>query len=84
MALVKPKGKDPIGSPPRMAGQKRGAETDIGGSDAAERRPPHVIRGADQEFKNKVDSALSDLERTKEVKVLQLVMDQVTAAVIEL
>ena len=43
-----------------------------------------MIRGADQEFKNKVDSALSDLELTKEVKVLQWVMDQVTAAVIEL
>ena len=56
----------------------------MGGSDAAQRRPLHVIRGADQEFKNKVDSALSDLELTKEVKVLQLVMDQVTAAVIQL
>ena len=74
----------PIGSPPRSSGKKRGAESEIGAADATQRRPLHAIRGADQEFKNKVDAALTDLELTKEVKALQWVMDQVTAAVTDL
>ena len=73
-----------IGSPSRAVGKKRVAENDVGAADATQRRPMHVIRGADQEFKNKVVAALSDLDLTKEVKVLQWVMDQVTAAVTEL
>ena len=73
----------PIGSPAR-AGQKRGADVDLGAANAMQRRSLHAIKGVDTEFKDKVNKALSDLELTKEVKVLQFVMDQVTSAVGEL
>ena len=73
----------PIGSPVR-AGQKRGADVDLGAANAMQRRSLHAIKGVDTEFKDKVNKALSDLELTKEVKVLQFVMDQVTSALGEL
>ena len=73
----------PIGSPGRV-GRKRGADSDLGAASASQRRGLHAIRGADQEFKDKVGQALTDMELTKEVKALQFVMDQVTVAIGEL
>ena len=53
------------------------------GTDRAERRPQHVITGVDRDFRGKVQEALDNLEPTRDVKVLQVVMDQMTKTVIE-
>ena len=49
-----------------------------------QRRPQHIITGVDQDFRLKVKEAVAPLELTRDVKELQVVMDQVTKTVMEL
>ena len=66
------------------SGTKRAADDGSGAAGPAQRRMQHGITGVNKDFRDKVQTALSDLELTKDVAELQAVMDQVTKVTIEL
>ena len=72
---------------------KRGADTALSPghlanalpqATAGARRPQHLITGVDRDFRENVKQAITSLELTRDVKVLQCVMDQVTKSVTEI
>ena len=67
-----------------QSGMKRAADDGLGAAAPAQRRLQHSITGVNKEFRDKVQTALSDIDLTKDVKELQFVMDQVTKVAQEL
>ena len=65
---------------------KRGADAALSpghlskntGTPKEQRRPQHIITGVDKDFRLKVQEVAAPLELTRDVKELQVVMDQVT------
>ena len=71
----------------RVSGAKRGAESQSSAGTMVAQAPKKItrfIQGATQEFRDNITLVMASPELTKELKVLQHVMDQVTAAVGEL
>ena len=73
-------GQDPG---PRTAGQKRGAEKPAGAPEVVQRRELRMVTGVDPDFRGKIHVPTAPLEQTRDVKVLQYVMDQVTQAMVD-